>query len=297
VEQGRLLLGDRVRDILPEFRGRRKNGITIRHLLTHTSGLPDMLPNNRELRQAHSPLSEFVAGTCGVETQFSPGRSVKYQSMGFAILGAVIEKISGRPCAQFLREKIFEPLQMRDTSLGAPPEWFEGNSPKTDRIAGIRVPPDEGVEPAWDWNSKYWRTFGAPWGGLLTTPDDLARFARMMVGNGTLDGRRILGPATVAAATRNQLFGFPDLPESDRTGKPWGLGWRLNWPGHSESFGDLLGPRTYGHWGATGTLMWIDPNRDAFAIVLTTQPQEPHGRYLARLSNAPPRRSFNLLRG
>jgi CubicO group peptidase (beta-lactamase class C family) len=59
----------------------------------------------------------------------------------------------------------------------------------------------------------------------------------------------------------------------------------LNWPAHSANFGDLLGPRTYGHWGATGTALWIDPDLDAYAIVLTTQPQEPHGTYLARISN------------
>ncbi len=286
IERGQLLLGDRVRDLLPEFRGRRKNGIEVRHLLTHTSGLPDMLPNNRELRRAHAPLSAFVEETCSVETAFPPGRGVKYQSMGIAVLGAIIERIVGKPTPQFLREEIFEPLGMRDTALGAPSQWFDGPTPTVDRIAEIRVPPEEDTEPSWDWNSRYWRVFGAPWGGLLTTPDDLARFARMMLGGGTLDGRRILSPASIAAATRNQLISFAHIPAGDRDCKPWGLGWRLNWPGQSESFGDLLGPRTYGHWGATGTLMWIDPDRDAFAIILTTQPQEPHGRFLAKLSNA-----------
>jgi len=60
----------------------------------------------------------------------------------------------------------------------------------------------------------------------------------------------------------------------------------LNWPGHSANFGDLLGPRSYGHWGATGTVCWIDPDLEAFCILFTTQPQEPQGMFLARLSNA-----------
>ena len=85
--------------------------------------------------------------------------------------------------------------------------------------------------------------------------------------------------------TTNQLQSMAAVPEADRRTRPWGLGWRLNWPGHSANFGDLLGPRTFGHWGATGTLTWIDPDADAFLVLFTTQPQEPEGRYLARISN------------
>jgi CubicO group peptidase (beta-lactamase class C family) len=139
---------------------------------------------------------------------------------------------------------------------------------------------------SWNWNSEYWRRLGAPWGGLLTTPADLARLAAMQLNRGALGDRRILSRASIAAATRNQLEAMRDLPEQDRRTRPWGLGWRLNWPAHSANFGDLLGPRSYGHWGATGTLMWIDPDLDAALIVLTTRPQEPRGSYLARASNA-----------
>jgi CubicO group peptidase (beta-lactamase class C family) len=79
---------------------------------------------------------------------------------------------------------------------------------------------------------------------------------------------------------------MPKIPEEERRCRPWGLGWRLNWPAHSANFGDLLGPKSFGHWGATGTLAWCDPESDSFAVLLTTQPQEPDGRFLARLSNA-----------
>jgi CubicO group peptidase (beta-lactamase class C family) len=75
------------------------------------------------------------------------------------------------------------------------------------------------------------------------------------------------------------------IPEEERRCRPWGLGWRLNWPGHSSNFGDLLGPRAFGHWGATGTVCWIDPENDAYCILFTTQPQEPEGRFLARICN------------
>jgi CubicO group peptidase (beta-lactamase class C family) len=259
--------------------------ITIGHLLTHTSGLPDMLPNNLKLRAAHAPLSEFVKGACAVTRDFPAGHAVQYQSMGFAVLGAIIETISGRTCRDFLREEFFEPLGMASTSLGATDEWFDGAQPVVDRIAGIRLPEQQrGTD--WHWNSRYWRSLGAPWGGLLTTPEDLGKYAQMMLREGRGPESAILSPASVAAATRNQLAGYGGVPEEDRRCRPWGYGWRLQWPAHSASFGALVGPRAYGHWGATGTMLWIDPERDAFAAILSTQPLGRRDAALIRISNA-----------
>ncbi|HEV8069307.1 MAG TPA: serine hydrolase domain-containing protein [Planctomycetaceae bacterium] len=287
VERGLLSLDDRVCEIVSQFRGRGKYGVTVRHLLTHSSGLPDMLPQNRELRESHASLDEFVAGTCAAEMGFPPGRGVRYQSMGFGLLGAIIHTIAGRTCSEFLHSEIFQPLWMNDTSLGAPDKWYDPENGRAARIAEIRVPEDQREAASdWGWNSRYWRGLGAPWGGVLSTPRDLARFAQAMLSGGTLDGTRVFAKATVEAATRNQLAGLFGIPVAEREGRPWGFGWRLSWPGSSPYFGDLLGPRMYGHMGATGTVLWIDPDRDAFAVILTTQPQEPQGTYLARLSNA-----------
>jgi CubicO group peptidase (beta-lactamase class C family) len=287
VERGQLSLDDRVCEIVSSFRGRGKYGVTVRHLLTHTSGLPDMLPQNRELRESHSPLEAFLAGTCAAEMGFPPGRGVRYQSMGFALLGEIIRCVTGQSCSDFLRIEIFEPLWMNDTSLGAPAEWFSSPDAKASRIPEIRVPEDQRDSAAdWGWNSRYWWGLGAPWGGVFSTPSDLARFARMMLCGGLLEGTRICSKATIEAATRNQLRGMPQIPATDRETRTWGYGWRLHWPGFSPYFGDLLGPRMYGHMGATGTVMWMDPDRDAFAVILTTEPQEPHGTYLTRLSNS-----------
>ncbi len=289
VERGELLLNDRVSDYIPEFAGQHKIGITVRNLLTHTSGLPDMLPNNRQLRQAHAPLSTFVADTCAAQTAFPPGRGVQYQSMGFAVLGEIIHRISGQTCAEFLRREFFDPLNMPDTALGAPDDWLPDSSSqsasKWNRIAGLRIPKEQ-TQADWNWNSKYWRQLGAPWGGLLTTPADLGRFAQMMLNQGRAEGGQILSPITVAASTENQIEALRDVPEVDRRCRAWGYGWRLHWPAHSANYGDLVGPRTFGHWGATGTVLWIDPDREVFAVIFTTEPQEPLGTYIARLSNA-----------
>lgn len=285
VERGELLLGTKVSEIIPGFGRSGTYGITLHHLLTHSSGLPDMLPENRELRQQQAPLEAFVDGTCRVELSFPTGRQSSYSSMGFALLGAVIERTTGMSPRAFLQREFFEPLGMSDTSLGAPEEWFEGESPVVDRIAEIRIPERFEMDDDWNWNSRYWRSLGAPWGGLITSPGDLAVFARMMLSGGSHGTQHILSPATVRIATINQLDAMKDIPEVTRRCRAWGLGWRLHWPAHSANFGDLLSPASYGHWGATGTVLWVDPQSHLWAVILTTEPQEPQGTRLARLSN------------
>jgi CubicO group peptidase (beta-lactamase class C family) len=144
-ERGLISLDDRVEEYVPGFGREAKHAVTIRNLLTHTSGLPDMLPNNFELRAAHAPLSEFVAGACASKLDFLPGRGVQYQSMGFAMLAEVIQQVSGKTCAQFLDDEIFQPLGMNDTALGAPASWFPGPHPKVERIAEVFLPPESGM--------------------------------------------------------------------------------------------------------------------------------------------------------
>jgi CubicO group peptidase (beta-lactamase class C family) len=277
IERGMLLLDDRVAEFLPDFAGEHKDEVRVRHLLTHTSGLPDQLPENVALRCSHAKLTSFVEATCRHPLLFRPGTRVRYQSMGFVLLGAIVERIVGRSLVEFLRADLFEPLQMQGTALGVAADEIGGITP-------CRLPAEqEGTD--WSWNSPYWLGLGAPWGGLVTTLEDFARLCRMMLDGGTLGKTRILGPASIRAMTRNQLAGFPQLAEEDRRCRPWGLGWRLHWPGSSANFGDLSGPSAYGHWGATGTLCWIDPDADAFFLLFTTQPGDDDGSHLARLSN------------
>ena len=277
VERGDLLLGTKVSEVIPEFGRSGTYGITLHHLLTHSSGLPDMLPDNRELRERQAKLEQFVEGTCRVDLSFPTGRASAYSSMGFALLGAVIERTTGLTAREFLHQEFFEPLGMVNTSLGAPSEWFAGEQPVADRIAEIRIPERFDMGEDWNWNSRYWRSLGAPWGGLITSPGDLAVFARMMLSRGRHGSQHILSPATVRLATINQLESLKDIPEVTRRCRAWGLGWRLHWPAHSANFGDLLSPVSYGHWGATGTVLWMDPESDLWAVILTTEPQEPQG--------------------
>jgi CubicO group peptidase (beta-lactamase class C family) len=299
VEQGQLRLADRVVEYIPEFGKQGKYSVELRHLFTHTSGLPDMLPNNVALRKANAPLSKFLAEICEIPLSFPAGRGVQYQSTGLLVLAEILFRVTGKTCADYLRSEMFEPLGMCDSELGVPDGWYAPNAAvaskcskeqeaaKVARIPELHVPPEQAEEVSWNWNSKYWRQLGAPWGGMLTTAGDLARFCQMMLRGGlTADGTRLFSPALIDAATKNQLDVMPSVPEDERRCRPWGLGWRLNWPAHSASFGDLLSDAAYGHWGATGTLMWIDPARGTFAIVFSTEPHDISGPRLIGLSNA-----------
>ncbi|MBC8116360.1 MAG: beta-lactamase family protein, partial [Candidatus Saccharimonas sp.] len=231
IERGQLTLTDRVTDFIPEFGRNGKHGVEVRHLLTHTSGLPDMLPDNLELRQSNAPLGRFVERTCEEPLAFPPGRGVQYQSMGFTVLGEIITRISGRPCGDFLQRELFEPLGMLDTTLGAPDDWLVGGDPRIECVATVQVPAEQMEGTKWNWNSRYWRQLGAPWGGLLTTTRDLATFSQFLLrGGATRAGRRLLSPAAIAASTCNQLSAMREVPDEERRCRPWGLGWRLNWP-------------------------------------------------------------------
>jgi CubicO group peptidase (beta-lactamase class C family) len=277
VERGRITLDDRVADFVPAFAQNGKSDVRIRHLLTHTSGLPDMTPSNERLRAEHQPLQAFLDEVCTLPLLFPTGTQVRYQSTGFAMLAEVVHQATGMLLREFLAQELFEPLGMSDTSLGL-------REAAKDRLTSVRISPAQ-QKTDWNWNSPYWLNFGAPWGGLISSPSDLARLCRMLLHSGSVDSKQILGAATVRAMTTNQLATMPLVPEDDRRCRPWGLGWRLSWPAGPESFCDLISPRAFGHWGATGTLCWIDPDADLFCIILTTQPLGGQGNYLTRLSN------------
>ncbi len=280
VERGQLLLDDPVAKYIPAFGSNGKDAIRIRHLMTHTSGLPDFLPDNIELRQRHAPLSEFVRRICDLTPDFEQGTNVQYQSTGLGVLGAVIETISDTVLPDFLNTEVFSPVDMPDTALGV-------QQLDQDRIAYVDVP-EEMRGADWGWNTPYWWNLAVPWGGMFTTTRDLQHLLQMFLDNGSVNGKQILSPATVSAMTRNQLALFPTLPREPRFRNSWGLGWglagrrtRSDW----SYFGDLISPRTFGHGGATGTLAWADPTQDLICILFTTQPEALDRGFLARCSN------------
>jgi CubicO group peptidase (beta-lactamase class C family) len=260
VEEGRFSIDEPVSRYLPELSGHEKDGILIRHLLTHTSGLPDQLPEGAALRRRQASRAELVQAVYACTPLFPPGHGIHYQSMGILLLAEIMERVTGSPVARLLEERLFRPLGMERSALGMPPGGL-------DATASVLPPSFEPGSPDYgdDWNGEYWRSFGSPWGGLHSTADDLGRFLLHMLGD--RDGP--LSTSTRAEMRRCQTDLLPEIPEAQRKAQRWGLGWMLG----SRRFGTKVSADTFGHIGATGTLCWGDPATGLATVLLTTQPR------------------------
>jgi len=274
VERGMVCLSDPVQKYLQEFQGPEREKVRVQDVLSHVSGLPDMLPENAELRRAHAPLSEFVKRAMITPLLFTPRISFSYQSMGILLAAEIVERLTRTPLREFETKELFDPLGMNTTTLGlggraiADTAWCQG-SPSYE--ANIDDQKRFGA------NSAYWRNMGHPWGGMHSTAGDLAIFLQTFLNEGVYKGQRVLSAPTVKAMTADQNPGI---------NAPWGLGWALKRSRVWNFFGDLCSERTFGHVGATGTVAWADPDRDLLCVILTTRPaSEDNGFLLRRVSN------------
>jgi CubicO group peptidase (beta-lactamase class C family) len=264
VDEGKLSLDDSVTKYFPAFTGDGREAITIRNLLTHTGGLPDMLPDDEMLREQHAPLPAFRDGALKAPLKFKPGTSYSYASMGILLASEIAEQVTGKPIAVLAEERIFKPLGMDRTGFG-----LRGR-PNGQTVASQPAPAmtEAGKKSwqTWNWNSAYWRNLGAPWGGALGPADDIVKFYDEFLHR----RGKVVKPATAEAMIANQ---------SPPGVKASGLGFDL--PPAVGSPG--CGPRTFGHNGSTGTLSWADPDSGTVCVVLTTLPEpavRPHPTHL-----------------
>src|SRR5262249_28159334 len=176
VERGKLNLTDRVTRYVPEFTGGGKQDAQVLHLFTHTSGLPDELPNNAELRRQHAPLKAFVEGSIKAELLFKPGTRFSYSSSGTILTAEILQRLSGRSIRAVVHQEIIEPLGLKSTGLGS-----QGFAPE--RLVRAVVPEYQ-AGTDFSWNSTYWREFGSPAGGMFSTPEDVAVICTLMLGGG-----------------------------------------------------------------------------------------------------------------
>ena len=271
VDRGLVSLDDPVSQYLPEFVGGERHRVRVRDLLSHISGMPDMLPENRDLRRAHEPLSEFVRRATRTPLLYTPRTNFRYQSQGILLAAEIVERVSGQRLRDFEEKEMFGPLGMKDSFLGlggrriADTVWCE-TSPNSNQADLERFGP----------NSPYWRDMGHPWGGMHSSAPDLAILLQTMLNGGEYGGKRIFSRASVRAMTTNQ---------NTHLEAPWGLGWGLADSLVWNFFGELVSPTTFGHTGATGTVAWADPERDLLCVILTNRMVE-RGRLLRRVSNA-----------
>jgi CubicO group peptidase (beta-lactamase class C family) len=266
-DRGEFDLADRVQTFIPEFAGGGRERVTIQHLLTHISGLPDQLPENAKLRSSHSPLSGFVDGAIRTPLLFAPGERYSYSSMGILLACEIARRITGEPIARLVEKHLFEPLAMKHSALGL--GRFSLDEVVLNQTASAA--PESGAGAAstksWGWNSLYWRKLGVPWGGAHGSAPDVVKFLDEFLH----PSGRALKPSTAQMMVTNH-----NPPGLRRRGLAFDVG--------AASFSPDCSERTFGHTGSTGTLCWADPQTETICVVLTTLPGRaavPHPRQLA----------------
>lgn len=251
VETGRIDVDASVTQYLPAFGAHEKGSVTIRHLMTHTSGLRPGL----SLRDPWTGVEEAVRRACDEKLVTPPGTKFKYSDINYILLGEIVHRVSGVPLDQFAFEQIFEPLGMKHTRFLPPSDWLPRIAPTTKLndayIRGIVHDPTS-------------RRMGGVAGhaGLFTCTEDLAIFARMMLGNGVVDGVRVFQPETV-----ERMASVQSPPEANAKR---GLGWDIDSP-YSSPRGYHFPMGSYGHTGWTGTSIWIVPQTNTFLIFLSNR--------------------------
>lgn len=251
VERGQVSLDAPVKTYIPEFVGGGKDAVTIRHLMTHTSGLRPGIENRSGWKGQAAAIQKASAEVL----QNAPGTVFRYSDINYFVLGEVVQRVSHKPLEQFVATEIYQPLGMKDTGY-MPPKSKLGRIAPTEVVEGV---PFRGVV-----HDPTARNMGGVAGhaGLFTTAADLAKYARMLVNKGAMDKGRLFKPETVQLMTQVQT------PESIGTRR--GLGWDVD-SSYSGPRGTLFPLGSYGHTGWTGTSLWIDPFSQSFLIFLSNR--------------------------
>lgn len=267
-DEGKLSFDDPLSKHLPEFAGLEvnENGqsakpshpVTLRDVMTHTSGLGEMTS-----REPHLTLAETSKKLSQQPLRFQPGSRWAYSTAGLDVLGRVVEVASGMPFDLFLQKRLLDPLGMTNTSFRIAPEkesrW--AHSYRWNAQAGKL---DETTIP-YLYKTVVTDVERPPLGGagLFSTAEDIARFYQMMLNKGTLGGKRILKPETVAEMTRKQTGAL-----NARPGMPWGLGFCVVEDPSKMAANSVLSPNSFGHGGAFSTQSWADPAKNLIWVIM-----------------------------
>jgi CubicO group peptidase (beta-lactamase class C family) len=268
VDEGRLGFDDPLQKHLPEFAGlnvtengqqaRPSRPITLRDVLTHTSGLGEL-----STRDPHVTLAETSRKVAATSLRFQPGTRWAYSTAGIDVLGRVVEAVSGMPFDQFMQKRILDPLEMRNTSFWIAP----GDETRWARPYRMNAQTRKLEETtiAYLYGTPVGDRQRPPLGGagLFSAAEDIARFYQMMLNQGQGNGRQILRPRTVAEMTRKQTG---DL--TARPGMPWGLGFCIIEDPKAMKANNTLSPGSFGHGGAFSTQSWADPTRGLIYVMM-----------------------------
>jgi CubicO group peptidase (beta-lactamase class C family) len=293
-EEGRFNLDDSVATYLPELKDMKvwssgtqdapkleplKRPITIKHLLTHTSGLIYDFAGEDELTKlwrganlwGGPGLTNFLAKLARLPLRHQPGEAYTY-GVNQDVLGALIERVSGKAFGVFLDERVFQPLGMRDTAFDVPETKMPRLAKTYKHGPDGRFVEDHPIVETWPEPGRGIEAGGA---GIFSTAGDFARFAQMLCNGGTFEGRRILGHKTIELMTANHMVSLPNNQAATRQ-KGFGLGVEV-----TTDLGQLAVPSSlgqFGWYGAATTYCQIDPKERIVAIALAQHfPFNEHG--------------------
>jgi uncharacterized protein YbbC (DUF1343 family)/CubicO group peptidase (beta-lactamase class C family) len=249
VDDGKLDLDAPLGRYLKEFQAPHLSWLTLRRVLTHTAGFPDIPAKDAMARGFPEAMRLLVAGV----SEPSVTAPFHYSDTGFIVLAELVRRVSGEPLDRFTHKRFYKPLGMRDTTFNPPKGWRPRIAP-TEVVHGQML---RGVVH----DPRARELHGvAGHAGLFSTADDLGRFCRMLLAGGSLGGRQYLSAASVSA-----MFAPNGLGEATR-----GLGWDMA-SGYSRTLGSFFPLGSVGHTGFTGTSIWMDPSTRTYAIILTNR--------------------------
>ena len=267
VAQGRISLDAPVQRYLPAWVGQNKDRVTIRHLLTHTSGLPAFKPYD-EITHDPDSLAKLMFAT---PLDTTPGAKMVYSDIGAWTLGRTLETVTGQTLDAYLHDHVFVPAGMDDTEYKPPASLIP-------RIAPTEIDPRRGglVRGKVHDERAYYLGGVSAHAGLFSDTHDLTRFAQMYLNGGAISGVQVL--------PRDEIFVFTTRLVQDRA-----LGWQK--PDGANSAGHLMSAAAFGHTGFTGTSIWMDPPRNIFIILLSnrvnpTRANQKIGRVRVQLADA-----------
>jgi CubicO group peptidase (beta-lactamase class C family) len=269
-ERGKLNIEERVSTYIPEFAAKGKDGVTLRHVLTHTGGF-----RFADGRWAMAkPWEDIIARICGAELEegWVPGRKAGYHpSSGWFILGEVVRRVDGRSFERYVREEIFEPLGMHDCWVGMPPERHREYG---DRIGIMHNTEGDEPQPVPYVDTEEACAHCVPGGGGRGPMRELGRFFEVLLFGGQLGEARIVSPQTVTAMTARHRVGLFD--ETFQLAIDWGLGFIIE----SYIYGRHCSPRSFGHGGARSSAGFVDPEFELVACVVTNGMPDDRRHYL-----------------
>jgi CubicO group peptidase (beta-lactamase class C family) len=262
VEHGEITLNTLASDLLPKFTGEGRETIRLRHLLTHTSGLIYESPKMEQRLIDQTPLEDLIEEAYTAPLLFTPGSTLKYADYNTLIAGRMVEVVTGKPLPEIVKLLVLEPMKLSNTFFPTPEK-------EDARVAIVRGALGEGTDGGM-YNSRYARSLAHPAFAVTATAGDLVTFASHFAPGGP----RVHSEATVRAMTQNQtgvVTGIhPTMKGYDsQASMPWGLGFVLQTQWVPALLCELASFRTFGHGGASGCQVMVDPENEVIVAVLT----------------------------